>query len=116
MKLTQDLMELFVEYQIPSDMLSYNGFDQDVAVADKISNVRDNVKGVIDVINAEKEKQLNAEAKRTEMAVEKAVGSAARNIDMSFTSEDMDEDMDYSRQARPRATRARRMMKSAAPP
>jgi len=95
MKLTQDLMELFVEYQVPSDLLSYNGFDQDAAVSDKINNVRENVKGVLDVITAEKEKQLNAEAQRTEMAVEQGFGSAAR--DMSFTSADMDEDVDYYR-------------------
>jgi len=136
MKLTQDLMELFVEYQVPSDLLSYNGFDQDAAVADKINNVRENVKGVLDVITAEKEKQLIAEAQRTEMAVEQGFGNAAR--DMSFTSADMDEDVDYYRsplirarmdedaqysmdedvdyrQERNRATRARRLMKSAAP-
>ena len=38
MKLTQDLMELFVEFQVPSDLLSCNSFDDNVARADKISN------------------------------------------------------------------------------
>ena len=41
MKLTQDLMELFVEYQVPSNKISYNGFAENVATHDKISNVRD---------------------------------------------------------------------------
>jgi len=122
MKLTQDLMELFVEYQVPSDLLSYNGFDQDAAVADKINNVRENVKGVLDVITAEKEKQLIAEAQRTEMAVEQGFGNAARDIMGSPVRYSMDEGIQYSmnedvdyRQERNRATRARRLMKSAAP-
>ena len=77
MKLTQDLMELFVEYQIPSDLLSYNGLHGNtVALQDMLSNVKDNVKGVMDVINSEKEKQLKSEQAKTEMAVEKAVQSA----------------------------------------
>ncbi|KAL7527272.1 hypothetical protein ACHAXR_001872, partial [Thalassiosira sp. AJA248-18] len=77
MKLTQDLMELFIEYQVPSDLLSYNGFSEDVATEDKISNVRDNVKSVMDVVTAEKEKQLKSEQAKTEMAMEKAFQSAA---------------------------------------
>ena len=93
MKLTQDLMELFVEYQVPSDLLSYNGFDQDAEIADKIANVKDNVKGVLDVINAEKEKQLSAETQRTQMAVEQAVGSAVEQGFGSPISMDMDENM-----------------------
>ena len=75
MKLTQDLMELFVEYQVPSDMMSYNGSAKNVATQDKISNVRDNVKGVLDVVNAEKEKQVKAEQAKTEMAMEKSFQS-----------------------------------------
>ena len=43
-KLTQDLMELFIEYQIPSDMLSYGG---DVSIVgnreERISAVKRNV-------------------------------------------------------------------------
>ncbi len=80
MKLTQDLMELFVEYQIPSDMLSYNGvYDDSVALQDILSNVKDNVKGVVDVIESEKEKQLKAEQAKTKVAVEMAVQSAVRD-------------------------------------
>ena len=82
MKLTQDLMELFIEYNVPSDMLSYNGyFEHDTPVADKISNVRDNVMGVMDVINAEKEKQLKEEKAKAEMAKERAVRSVANRFE-----------------------------------
>jgi len=77
MKLTQDLMELFIEYQVPSDLLSYNGFSGNADVEDKISNVRDNVKGVLDVVNAEKEKQLKMEQTKTDMAMEKTFRRAA---------------------------------------
>ncbi|KAL7479988.1 hypothetical protein ACHAW6_005701 [Cyclotella cf. meneghiniana] len=72
MRLTQDLMELFVEYQVPSDLLSYNGVTVNVANADKINNVRQNVQAVIDVINSEKEKQLKAATLKTEMAMDDA--------------------------------------------
>ena len=77
MKLTQDLMELFVEYQVPSDMLSYSGFLDDVSTQDKLSNVKDNVKNVLDVINAEKVKQLKLEQAKTEMAMEKKLQAIA---------------------------------------
>merc|ERR1712003_175934 len=63
MKLTQDLTELFVEYQVPSDLLSYNGHSAS-AVEDKIDNVRCNVKNVMDVIQAQKEKQLKQEVSK----------------------------------------------------
>ncbi|EJK49929.1 hypothetical protein THAOC_31144, partial [Thalassiosira oceanica] len=58
MKLTRDLMELFIEYQVPSDLLSYNGHSESAALEDKIANVTANVKAVVDVIESQKEKQL----------------------------------------------------------
>ena len=70
MKLTQDLMELFVEYQVPSDLLSYNGHSESAALEDKIANVKANVKAVVDVIESQKEKQLKDERAKTDMATE----------------------------------------------
>ncbi|EJK73244.1 hypothetical protein THAOC_05139 [Thalassiosira oceanica] len=67
MKLTQDLMELFIEYQVPSDLLSYNGHSESAALEDKIGNVKANVKAVMDVIEYQKEKQLKDERARTDM-------------------------------------------------
>ena len=107
MKLTQDLMELFVEFQVPSDLLSYNGFDDNVAVADKLSNVKDNVKSVLDVINAEKEKQLKEEKDKTEMAMEQTFGSVAREFDA---------DMQIPMLESCTPSRGRRMMSKAAGP
>ena len=79
MKLTQDLMELFVEYQVPSDMLSYSGFLENVTTQDKVSNVKNNVKSVLDVINEEKGKQLMLEQAKTEMAMEGMLQGFAEN-------------------------------------
>ncbi|EJK59016.1 hypothetical protein THAOC_20812 [Thalassiosira oceanica] len=70
MKLTRDLMELFIEYQVPSDLLSYNGHSESAALEDKIANVKANVKAVTDVIESQKEKQLKDERARTDMAME----------------------------------------------
>jgi hypothetical protein len=79
MKLTQDLMELFVEYQVPSDMLSYSGFLENVTTQDKVSNVKDNVMSVLYVVNEEKEKQLKSEQAKTEMAMEGMLQGIAAN-------------------------------------
>ena len=76
MKLTQDLMELFVDYQVPSDLLSYNGVHGNVANEDKVLNVKENVKSVMDVIDAEKERLLKAAQLKTEMAADCAFQSA----------------------------------------
>lgn len=70
MQLSQDLMELFVEYQVPSDLLSYDGDDPDTSVKDKVSNVKGHVQAVMDVIGDSKTKQLEDQAMRADMAVE----------------------------------------------
>ena len=62
---------------MPSDLLSYNGFSVDVAIQDKIANVRDNVKSVMNVVEAERKRQLEAEQAKTEMALEKTIQNAA---------------------------------------
>jgi len=92
MKLTQDLMELFIEYQVPSDLLSYSGYSESTSVEDKISNVRDNVKGVLGVIEAEKDKQMKSEQAKTEMAMEQCF---QRDFDV--------EDASCNRRSAPRA-------------
>jgi hypothetical protein len=62
-RLTQDLMELFIEYQVPSDLLAYDGKD-DRDVAHKISEVKRNVQAVQDMIKAAKEKELEEEREK----------------------------------------------------
>jgi hypothetical protein len=50
MKLTQYLMKIFVEYQVPSDLLSYDGGDSDSSVKEKVDTVKAHVQAVVDVI------------------------------------------------------------------
>ncbi|EJK49598.1 hypothetical protein THAOC_31512 [Thalassiosira oceanica] len=69
MKLTQDLMKLFIEYQVPSDLLSYNGHSESAALEDKIGNVKANVKAVVDVVELQKEQQLKDERAKSDMAM-----------------------------------------------
>jgi hypothetical protein len=73
MKLTQELMELFVEYQVPSDLLSYDGDDDNMKVKEKVSIVKGHVQAVTDVIGAAKTKQLEESVMRADMAFESAV-------------------------------------------
>jgi hypothetical protein len=62
MKLTQELMELFVEYQVPSDLLPYDSDDENLNVKDKVDNVKSHVQAVLDVIGNAKTKQLENQA------------------------------------------------------
>uniref|UniRef100_A0A7S2YS48 Uncharacterized protein n=1 Tax=Entomoneis paludosa TaxID=265537 RepID=A0A7S2YS48_9STRA len=65
-QLTQDLMSLFVDYQIPSDLLSYDG-DAASNMAAKLETVKAHVKAVVDVVDAAKEKELLEEERKKEM-------------------------------------------------
>jgi len=71
-KLTEDLMELFVEYQIPSDLLSYDG-NTGANVRDKVENVREHVQAVLDVIDGMKGEQLEHSTMKAQMAVASAI-------------------------------------------
>jgi len=78
MKLTEDLTELFIEYQIPSDLVSCD-FDNEggQSIKEQVENVRQHVKAVMDVITAQKEEQLEEQKKVTEMAKAKKKASGA---------------------------------------
>jgi hypothetical protein len=67
-RLTQDLLSLFIDYQIPSDLLSFDG-EPNAAVADKIAAVKDHVKAVLLVIEDAKKKQLEDAEKKAEMNI-----------------------------------------------
>jgi len=70
MKLTEDLTELFVEYQVPSDLVSCD-FDNEgskPSVKDQVENVREHVKSVLDVIANQKKEQLIEQELKTHMA------------------------------------------------
>lgn len=69
MQLTQDLLTLFIEYQIPSDLLSHDG-PMEESRNQKIALVKEYTKSVMDVIQGEKGNQLKAERQRADMAIE----------------------------------------------
>jgi hypothetical protein len=69
-KLTQSLLELFMEYQIPSDLLTYDHTDDssnNESAADKVNVVRGYVKGVEDMISDAKKKTIADEESKAEM-------------------------------------------------
>mmetsp|Transcript_24736 Transcript_24736/g.36945 ORF Transcript_24736/g.36945 Transcript_24736/m.36945 type:complete len:916 (+) Transcript_24736:133-2880(+) len=66
-QLMQDLMSLFVEYQIPSDLLSFDG-PKDIAAGDRVEAVKGHVSAVLQVIEGEKKKQLVEAKDRVKMA------------------------------------------------
>lgn len=66
-QLTQDLMELFVEYQIPSDLLSYEG-GSDVGTSEMIDVVKGQVKSVKAIIESAKENELKNAKQKAKMA------------------------------------------------
>jgi len=68
-KLSQDLMSLFVEFQIPPSLVSYDG-DVGAIAAEKVAVVKQHVKGVQDVITGVKQDQLQEEKRKADMRVE----------------------------------------------
>ena len=65
-QLTKDLMSLFVQYQIPSDLLSFEG-DSDVSPCGKVEAVHSYVKAVTNVIEGAKKKQIEEESLKAKM-------------------------------------------------
>eukprot|EP01122_Echinamoeba_exundans_P012393 TRINITY_DN5163_c0_g1_i1.p1 TRINITY_DN5163_c0_g1~~TRINITY_DN5163_c0_g1_i1.p1 ORF type:complete len:964 (-),score=215.79 TRINITY_DN5163_c0_g1_i1:8-2899(-) len=58
-RLTQDLMELFMKYQVPSDLLSFD-IQQfpNASESQRISAVKSHVKNMFDMINSSKDKEI----------------------------------------------------------
>ena len=66
-ELTEQLMELFIKYQIPSDLLSYDG-DENRSVTAKVGEVKAQVKAMYDMINKMKEAELEEARKKAQLA------------------------------------------------
>lgn len=90
MQLTQDLLSLFIDYQIPSDMLSFDGDESD-SRATKVAAVKEFTKSVLEVIQSEKDKQLKMEQQKADMAIEKQL-QQAKVIAESVASGELEED------------------------
>ena len=115
MKLTEDLMQLFVEFQVPSDLMSYDGEESNgVSTQDKVANVKDHVNSVLSVIAEQKKEQLAAQTMETDMAMEEDL---AQTMETDMT---MEEDLARFSSSRPSsaggpAMHGRRLQKQANP-
>lgn len=69
--LTQDSLSLFIDYQIPSDLLSFDGAE-DTEISGKINVVKGHVKNVMDMIGDAKKAELEEASNRAEMDFETA--------------------------------------------
>merc|ERR1712038_371313 len=69
-RLTQDLLSLFIDYQIPSDLLSYDGID-DLDSSSKVEAVKGHVKKVFDMIDEMKDRDLKEERQKADMEFER---------------------------------------------
>ena len=63
-QLTEDLMSLFIDYQIPSDLLSYDGAPDASSAPEKVEVVRKSVEQVLKIISDAKELQLKEEVQK----------------------------------------------------
>ena len=68
-QLTQDIMSLFVDYQVPSDLMTYDG-PPESTINEKINVVRCHVAAILKVIDESKSKQLKEEVMRADMRAE----------------------------------------------
>jgi hypothetical protein len=97
-KLTESLMELFIEYQVPSDLLSYDG-DVNASTQEKIENVREHVQTVLAMIEDTKAKQLEEVTMKADMARESKVSEesvpmdGARRRHLRGPKKNMDEEL-----------------------
>lgn len=62
-KLTQELLSLFIEYQIPSDLLSYDGPDE-ASAPDKLARVKEYTQRMLDMIDLSKQRELEQARER----------------------------------------------------
>ena len=68
-RLSEDLLSLFIDYQIPSDLLSYDGPD-DLEAGEKVAAVKKNAQNVLEMIEALKADQIKEQQAKADMAFE----------------------------------------------
>ncbi|CAM9214091.1 unnamed protein product [Chrysoparadoxa australica] len=88
-QLTQDLMELFIKYQVPSDLLYYDGRD-DAAVEGKVAAVKGHVQALQAMIAAQKEKELEEQREVAAAAVLDRVEGCALDAAECFGATGLD--------------------------
>ena len=72
--LTQDIMKLFIDYQIPADLLSYDETEAMTASAVmRVSSVRANVQKILDILNEVKQEEVKEKTIQREYLEKSAV-------------------------------------------
>merc|ERR1719321_2038696 len=66
-QLTEHLLDLFIAYQIPSDLLAYDG-PPDAPDADKLAAVKGHVQAIYDTIAEAKKAEIDAAKQRHQFA------------------------------------------------
>eukprot|EP00281_Chroomonas_sp_CCMP1168_P029360 CAMPEP_0206240752 /NCGR_PEP_ID=MMETSP0047_2-20121206/16113_1 /ASSEMBLY_ACC=CAM_ASM_000192 /TAXON_ID=195065 /ORGANISM="Chroomonas mesostigmatica_cf, Strain CCMP1168" /LENGTH=900 /DNA_ID=CAMNT_0053665569 /DNA_START=138 /DNA_END=2841 /DNA_ORIENTATION=+ len=90
-ELTQQLTELFVEYQVPSDLLTYAG-DADASVEVKVAAVKGHVASLYGMIQKQKDKELEEERERARFAVREQAAACAAPTKYGLFGDDVDDD------------------------
>lgn len=109
--LTQGLSKLFIEYQIPPDLLSFDG-DKNTSEASKLRAVQDHHDAIVKVIDAEKQKEIEEEKKRAAKAM--ALEMEKRKYETRACTESLSKSaMPFrARMAGPPQRRSRRVMRN----
>lgn len=81
-RLTQDLLELFIKYQIPSDLLSYDG-EPGAPTTAKVAQVQGHVTNMLAMVQQAKDKE---EAERVQEASYAVFGSMASSVPCAPTT------------------------------
>lgn len=82
--MSHDLLSLFADYQIPPNLVSYNG-GAGATTAEKVAVVDHHVKRVLDVIGGVKNNQLQEESMKTDIRSEMC-GSKPQPFGFGFSS------------------------------
>ena len=77
----QDLMQLFIEHQIPSDLLSFSA-DEAATGTDKLAEVKSHVVAMKTMIEEEKDRELKESARQAEYEEKAARQRAAQQADL----------------------------------
>jgi len=113
-RLTQDLLSLFIDYQIPSDLLTFDG-SSDMDATSKLLVVKNHVKSVMDMIKSAREEELKEEAMKADMAYDMFCGAMA-DEEVVCSVDQVPQQRSAMKRDLPRGRKQKRMSRAAAAP
>ena len=84
-QVTQDLLKLFIDYQIPSDIMKFDG-NESITIKEKIAAVKWNTMNVTGMINAAQEEEFEASTKQAQLRKEESEISEQDNYQYKKTA------------------------------